>query len=123
MMAASFVNVLIQLLTQLPVYAVMLVGAIVAVVRWQRHPQVSLLAVIGLAVLFVDSLAGRVLNAALPMMVVSRAMGGNSTRVGSMFGVCNIVSAVVGAVGYGLLLAAVFKGRAPQPAVEKESES
>jgi hypothetical protein len=108
-----------RFLAQSPLYLVWLGGAILALVRWQQHPRVSLLALAGLGVLFVNSLAGVALNATVPMMITSGAMRGG--RMGTILGVCSIVSTVASAVGYGLLLAAVFSGRAAGPAVEKEA--
>jgi len=117
--AESFTILLTRFLTQSPLYLVWLGGAILALVRWRQHPRVSLLALAGLGVLFVDSLAGVALNAALPMMITSRVVLGGYGRVGAVLGVCNIVSTVVAAAGYGLLLAAVFSPRVPQPASEE----
>jgi len=109
------------ILGQLPQYLVLLGGAIVALARWRRHPQASLLVLIGVGVLFFDSLASDVLNAALPLVAASRALRFGYSRLGNVLGACRVVFSVIAAIGYGLLLAAAFAGRAPQPAVEKES--
>ncbi len=122
MAVTSYASMLTRFLAQLPVYLVWLVGAIVAVVRWRRHPRVSLLAVAGLAVLFLSSLVSTAANSMLPMMVASGALRGSFSRMATVLAVCSIVFAVIAAVGYGLLLAALFSGRAPQPAAEKRGE-
>lgn len=121
MQVISMAPIFGRLISQSPVYLVWLGGAVLALVRWRQHPRVSLLAVIGLGVLSVNSLVSTVLNSALPLMVASRGLRGSFPRAANALGVCNILLAVIAAIGYGLVLTAVFSGRAPQPAVDKES--
>jgi len=108
------------LLAQLPQYLVWAVGAVVALARWQRHPRASLLVLIGLALLLADSLAGAGLTAASNALITWRAMRGNLGAFRGVVQACRAVFSMVAAAGFGLLLAAVFVERAPQPSAEKE---
>lgn len=97
------------LLTQLPLYIVWIVGIVIALVRWSRHPKVSLLLLIGLLVLLVQSLASGLLLPWLQIAMMDRGMGGS--RIGMLIGVISVVTALIRTAAWGLILVAVFSGR------------
>ena len=100
-------NLLGGLLTQLPVLAVLLVGVLLAVTRWSRHPRASALLLAGLAIQLVMGLLGLGLSAVLPWLVGSIP----GARVGVILQLVTIVRSLISAVGWGLVLAAVFADR------------
>ena len=98
-----------NLLVQLPVILVWLVGGILSLSYWRRHPKVSRLTLIAIAVLFVESLAGMYLSLYLPLMLSER--GWNSGRLTIFLPTVGFVRALVRAVSWGLLLTAIFGQR------------
>jgi hypothetical protein len=97
------------LLVSSPVYVVLIVGIVIAAVRWSRHPRVSLLAISGIATfLFVDAV-WLLLAPWLQMMVIRQ--GTMPARLGFIFGLMNLAASLVRALGWGLVLAALFTGR------------
>jgi hypothetical protein len=102
-------SLLPQYLAQVPVYLVWLVGIVLAIVHWRRYPQPSLLTLIALVILFLRGLISTFLNTWLPLALHSQ---GWSVQGTSTFLLAHhIVSTLVAAVAYGLLLAAVFGWR------------
>jgi hypothetical protein len=85
------------ILTQAPVYLVWLVGIILALANWKKHPSVSLVALIGFVVLVL---------LALGTQIITVHHGVNWTQVGVAF-----LEALIRAGAWGLVLAAVFGWR------------
>jgi hypothetical protein len=106
---SSLTAVLGALLPGVPLYLVWLAGLGLAVVHWERYPKVSLLLTLGLAILFIQSLAGAVLSTWLPVMLSRRGM--MPSRMGVLFAVQGVVMGLVRAVAWGLVLGAVFVRR------------
>ena len=90
-------GLLAALLTQLPVYLVWLVGVILALVGWKKHPSVSLVALIGLVILFLLAMVTQL----------------TTVRHGVNWGLAGIafLEALVRAGAWGLVLAAIFGWR------------
>lgn len=101
-----------NLLIQLPLLIVWIIGIIVALVRWSKHPRVSLVALIGLAVLFVIALVGGLLTPWLQMTLMRNGMSGS--RVGLLSGIVGIVLSLIRAGAWGLILVAIFSKRETQ---------
>ncbi|HHX45701.1 MAG TPA: hypothetical protein GX714_17230 [Chloroflexi bacterium] len=95
------------LLTQVAMLAVWAVGLLLAVIRWRRHPRASALLVAGLVVHLFLSVVGIGLNVALPWLVHS----GSGARVGVILQIVTVVRSLIGAVGWGLVLAGAFADR------------
>jgi hypothetical protein len=106
---------LVRLLGQLPLLLVLLAGVVLAVVTWRRHPKASLLALVGLLLLFVHAVVGVWL---LPWLTF-RLGGLRIMRTPALrMGVLTLIPALVQTVGLGCLLGAIFLPRqaAPGPA-------
>ncbi len=58
-----------SLLVQLPLYITWLVGIVLAIVWWKRHPRVSLLTVIGLAAMLLLTILFSIANLWLPLWI------------------------------------------------------
>jgi len=90
-------SLLVAVLTQLPVYLVWLVGVILALVGWKKHPSVSLVALIGFVVLSL---------LALVTQIITPRHGVNWNLAGIAF-----FEALIRAGAWGLVLAAIFGWR------------
>jgi hypothetical protein len=104
-----FVTILTQYVIKIPYFAVLVVGIVLAFSRWDRHPQVSLFALIGLGILLVQGLVGGFLNVWLPMRITSGGM--SVANMGWLMSARNLLSALLAAVAHGFLVAAIFRGR------------
>ena len=98
------------LLVSSPVYVVLIVGIVLAATRWSRHPRVSLLAISGIATLLFFDAVWMLLGPWLQMMVIRQ--GAMPARLGFIFGLVSFAASLVRALGWGLVLAALFTGRA-----------
>jgi hypothetical protein len=87
----------VAILTQTPVLLVWLVGVILAIVGWKKHPSVSLVAVIAIVILF--------LLAVVTELAAVRN-GLNGFRPGVAF-----LEELIRAGAWGLVLAAIFGWR------------
>lgn len=105
----TIIPTLTSLLAQSPVFIVWLVALVLAIARWQRHPNVSLFTTLALVGFLVVSIIDTYLNVSLPIMLIEQ--GQSASQVGVMFAVKGVVSAVIRAVLWGVLIAAVFIGR------------
>jgi hypothetical protein len=94
---------------QLPVYLALLVGIVLALVFWRRHPTVSLLAVIAFVLLLIVSVVGTFLSAYLPIALQRQGVG--TADVGYTVGIVNLVGSVVAGGAWAALLVAFFIGR------------
>jgi hypothetical protein len=92
-------------LVQMPVFLVWLVALAFAVIRWRRHPRVSLLATSGLLLFFLRALTVPLIR----LWIQQRAA--ETFQVGIQFSALNLGSALVGALAWILILVAVFSGR------------
>ena len=99
---AVLVQVLSALIIQSPVLLVMVVGAVVAIARWRRHPRVSALVLAAVLIAALTLLTGPIISGVLCTVIGWRVL------------TCELVTATPYAVAWGLLLAAVFGWR-PTP--------
>ncbi len=113
-----FVSTLGMYLIQLPVLIVWLVGGVLALVHWRRHPRVSLLALIALGVFFIQMLVGTYLSIWLPMTLVRQGM--SAAQMGLIMMARGVVQSLVSAVAWALLIAAVFGWRSKQDGAAQE---
>src|SRR5262249_38409748 len=100
---------LMQLAAQAPLLLAYLVGFTLALVFRSRYPGPALLTLIATIMLFVTSIAQSFL-----FLYITRAqveLGWDHLQIGWMFSLSAMVGCGVGAAAFGLLLAAVFRGR------------
>lgn len=103
---------LTQLLPQLPLYLVWIVGAILAIITWGRNPLASLLTVLAVLIFFLGSCGGTLAST----FVLGRMYDLHAEARASIFSFIALLRALIAAVAYGLLFAAVFVGRKRQTA-------
>lgn len=106
-----------NLVEQLPSLLTMLGCLVFALLRWKRHPKVSLMVVLGLGLLFLHVIVFLfVYDLVPPLFIRPENYLTNATIRRNVFLVLGLISNTVAAVAYGVLLAAVFmqRTRAPQ---------
>ena len=107
---------LTSLATSIPLFLVWLIGIAVALSRWRRHPRVSLFAAIAFAVMIGSTIILRVVYMLGPLMMRERDW--TTSEIGTIFAVIGIVSALINAAAWALILSAIFGWRAHR---EKEN--
>lgn len=93
-------------LTQLPLYLAWLVGILLALLTWRKHPRISALALIGFAILFLASLAGAYVDSLLPLALHQRGLTADS--IGRALFQVNLVRSAFSAGGWALIIASIF---------------
>jgi hypothetical protein len=101
--------VLASLLFQSPILLVWFAGFILALVYWRRHPRASLFTIIALVIFLVETLVDTYLNLWLPFQLSERNIAAG--QIGQIYMVKGIVTSIIGAVAWGLIVAAIFSGR------------
>lgn len=92
-----------QVLGNLPFFLILLVAAVLAISRWDKHPTVSLLVVTAVGIEVVARVAGM----ALPM-ILQRSNYDIGNTMWIVYGITGLVSNI----GLGCLVAACFMDRA-----------
>ena len=108
----TFLPYLSVYLLQLPLYLVWLVGIILSIVFWKKHPTVSLLTLIALVGLLIISIVGTYTSTWLPISLHAKGM--STGRIGIELGIISIVSSILSTAFWILLVIALFgwrKGR------------
>ena len=88
---------------------VWLAGAILSIIYWQRHPKVSRLTLIAIAIFLVASLVSTYTNLYLPILL--RDLGWTDGQLTLYYPLHSIVVSLSQAVGWGFILAAIFTRR------------
>ncbi len=96
-------------LTQLPIILVLLIGFILSLVYWRRHPKVSLLTAIATVGILASLLTRTFLNTWLPMTLYQQ--GWNTSQVRIVLTTSGVIFSLLSAVFWGLLLTAIFGWR------------
>jgi hypothetical protein len=111
--SSSFLSTLISYLIQTPVVLVWFVALVLSAIYWRRHPRVSSLTVIAVAILLVETLVNTFLNLWLPLFLSDRGMG--TGQIAQILAVKAIVTGVIVAVAWAMVVAAIFGGRRAAP--------
>ena len=114
--STKFMDVLWSLVLQLPSLLTMLACIVAAVLRWKRHPKVSLAVVVALSVMIVHAFIFAFVFAYVPELF---ARPGD---YGMMRAVINVISFIYNsslAIAFGILLLAVFMKRSSPAALDE----
>jgi multisubunit Na+/H+ antiporter MnhC subunit len=92
-----------------PVIIVWVIGIILALSRWRRHPRVSQFALIACAVMIINLVVGRFLTIGLP--ITMRDRGWTMSQIGPIFAAIGIITALISAAAWTLVICAIFGWR------------
>ena len=95
----------------IPLYIAWLVGLILAIVKWKKMPNVSLLTVIAIVILFLSSVASTIFSMVYPTTAYQNAV--STTQISIVTGVVAIINVLITTACWGLILAAIFGWRKP----------
>ncbi len=101
---AIFKSMLPSLVMQSPLYLVWLLGAVIAIVRWPRHPSVSALVISAMVIGILTSLICVLIYSALNQGIIS----GGAMNFSWLYKAVGICSTILHAASLGLLLTAAF---------------
>ena len=104
-----------QLLWRIAIYAplliVWIVGSVLSMTTWRKHPQVSLLAFVGCAIQLFQSSGGILFYYWLTTQPGVFGMSGQ--QFGMVFSIANFAQICLSAVAWALILFAIFRWRNP----------
>ena len=105
-------ELLLAFLEQVPSMLVLLTCMIFAVIRWKRHPRVSLMVLLSLGWMLVHGILYNVIYNWLPDWLIQSADSQNSERVAqNVYLVLGLVSNGALAIAFAVLLVAIFSQR------------
>ncbi|EEF56990.1 hypothetical protein [Pedosphaera parvula] len=106
-------QVLQNYLIMMPVILLHATGAAVAIMRWNRHPKISRFALIGFGIPLFLNIIMPIINSLIVSSIVGR--GANTMYYGMshnlLLSIVPSISTVFAAVGYLLLILAIFSDR------------
>jgi hypothetical protein len=92
-----------------PVIIVWVIGIVLALSRWQRHPRVSQFTLIACVVMIVNLVGSRFLTIWLP--ITMRDRGQSVSQISLIFTIIGIITALIGAAAWALVICAIFGWR------------
>ena len=107
-MDAPWQNILVNLGTGLPIYLILGVGFVLAIVRWKEMPTASMILVILMPAWALLKICFVFLYAFLPGLISNGEFG----NVRSVFRVLSLGHTIIDALAIGLLIWAIFAPRA-----------
>src|ERR671913_193672 len=99
-------NAVVSILMASPAILVALVGCLLVLIRWRRHPRASVLALVALLIYLFASFLFPIIYAVLPTLLTERAW--STTSYSIFYRGLAFFHYLVEAVALALLLAAVF---------------
>lgn len=113
-------NLFQSYLEQLPSFLALIAGIVFAMTRWKYHPKVSMVVVIALVFLLLHMIVFTILYNVVPRWVV-RSSGSYQdfrTVIDRVYLILGLLSNGAAAIGFGVLLAAIFMRRTAGPVTE-----
>lgn len=110
--SANFYELIKDLLLQLPSIIVLVACMVVAVVRWRRHPRISLIVLLSLAWLLLHGFVYSVIYNWVPDWIIRTAASGDVQQLTqNVYLVLGLITNVSLAIALTLMLIAVFTQR------------
>jgi hypothetical protein len=106
---AVLTAILARIATLTPIIIAWAIGIVLALARWKRHPRVSLFALVAFVVMIVTTIITSVLYIWLPMTI--RNSGWSVAQISTILAGVGIVSTVIQAVAWAMVLWAIFGWR------------
>ena len=113
-------NLLQSYLEQLPSFLALIAGIVFAITRWKRHPRVAMVVVIALGFLLLHMIVFTIVYNVVPRWVI-RSSGSYEdfrTVIDRVYLILGLLSNGTAALGFGVLLAAIFMRRRSEPVAE-----
>ena len=120
MESTQLFNLLQAYLEQLPSMLALIAGIVFAFTRWKHHPRVAMVVIIALVYLLLHLFIFTILYNVVPRWVV-RSSGSYEnfrTVIDRVYLILGLLSNGAAAVGFGVLLAAIFMRRTAKPVAE-----
>jgi hypothetical protein len=114
-------GVLPFLAVNLPLYLVWLVGIVLSIITWNKHPKSSLLSVIAFVIFFINTLVSNFLSI-LPVYL-HNTRGMSLSNIGTLSTILNLVLILFRVVGWVLILIAIFGRRKSKAKTKLEAEN
>ena len=116
-MESQLFNLFQAYLEQLPTFLALIAGIVFAVTRWKHYPKVALLVLIALVFLLLHQVIFTIVYNVVPRWVISSSGSYENVRVviDRIYLVLGLISNGTAAIGFGVLLTAIFMRRPPQP--------
>ena len=111
---SNFIIILTQVAVQLPVMAVLVAGLVISIINRKNYPKACTFAIIGFSLMIFERLVSASLNILLPTILL-QGSSATYSQYSIILGVVNITFTLLDAGALGLLLAAIFAGRKPEP--------
>ncbi len=107
----KLLDLLKQIVEQLPSLLALIACMIFAITRWKQHPKVSLLVLISLALLFVHAIAFIIIYNWVPGLFIQPVY--DAAKMRHVYFVLGLLSNGSAAVIFAILLGAIFMRRGP----------
>ena len=113
MESSQLFNIVQSYLEQLPSFLALLAGLVFAITRWKQHPKVAMVVVIALAFLLLAQVVFTIMYVLVPSWVIRSSEGYENIRIvlDRIYLVLGLLSNGAAAIGFGVLLAAIFMRR------------
>ena len=113
-------NLFQSYLEQLPSFLALLAGIVFAITRWKRHPKVAMVVVMALVFLLLAQVIFTIAYVVVPSWAIRSSGGYENIRVviERIYLVLGLLSNGAAAIGFGVLLAAIFMRRRSEPVAE-----
>lgn len=120
MESTQLFNLFQSYLEQLPSFLALLAGIVFAITRWKQHPKVAMVVVIALAFLLLAQIVFTIMYVVVPSWVIRSSEGYENIRIAldRTYLVLGLLSNGAAAIGFGVLLAAIFMRRRSEPFAE-----
>ena len=120
MESTQLFNLFQAYLEQLPSFLALLAGIVFAITRWKQHPKIAMVVVIALVFLFLHQVIFTIVYNVVPNWVI-RSSGSYEdirTVIDRVYLILGLISNGAAAIGFGVLLSAIFMRRRSEPVAE-----
>ncbi len=102
-------TLVVLLLDQAPMLLIWIIGIVLSIIFWRKHPAVSALALIAMGGLIILDIINTYLSFRLPSLILERSWSLSST--GFVFAFSKMVSPILRAIFWVLLITSIFGWR------------
>jgi hypothetical protein len=119
MESTQLLNLFQSYLEQLPTFLALLAGIVFAMTRWKHHPRIAMVVVIALVFLLLHLIVFTIVYNVVPRWVIrSGSYQDFRTVIDRVYLILGLISNGAAAIGFGVLLAAIFMRRRSEPVAE-----